>query len=246
MMNFYESLSEYYDDLFPASAEAVDFLAKRCPPSGTVLDLACGTGGHAIELSERGSRVSGVDLDASMVRKADEKCSREDVEFFEGNMLEIRKLFPDAGVFDLVYCIGNSLVHLDSAENILHVLENAFSLLKDKGRLVIQLLNFDGLSKGGSINFPVIRAESRGLSMIRSYTPLPDGAHVRFDSELVPDGGGDTVRSGITLRVLPSEELVHLCEKAGFRMIALYGDFKEGPFSPRSFALVLTGEKPPD
>ena len=161
-------------------------------------------------------------------------------------MMEIRKLFPKSGVFDLVYCIGNSLVHLENTENIHLVLENAYSLLSDKGQLVVQILNFDGLSKGGSIDFPDIHVENRGLSMIRSYTRLSDGAHVRFDSELISDGEGETVRSSTTLRILPSGELAELCEKAGFQRIRLYGNFKEGPFSADSFALILTGGKKPE
>ena len=52
-MGFYESISAYYDDIFPASETAVIFLDSLTKPEGRMLDLACGTGGHALGLAQR-------------------------------------------------------------------------------------------------------------------------------------------------------------------------------------------------
>lgn len=47
----------------------VDFLIDelRLPPGGSVLDVGCGTGRHAIELAKRGCAVTGVELSAEML-----------------------------------------------------------------------------------------------------------------------------------------------------------------------------------
>ncbi len=44
-------------------------------PVQTLLDVGCGTGGHAIELARRGLKVTGVDLSASMLELAAGKTS---------------------------------------------------------------------------------------------------------------------------------------------------------------------------
>ena len=73
-MDFYESISAYYDHLFPVDAQAVRFLAARARAGSCVLDLACGTGGHAVELARLGHRVTGVDLDQAMIHLAQAKA----------------------------------------------------------------------------------------------------------------------------------------------------------------------------
>lgn len=49
-----EHISDGYEELHD--------LAFRVPPEGTVLDLGCGTGGHAVRLAARGFQVVAVDL----------------------------------------------------------------------------------------------------------------------------------------------------------------------------------------
>ena len=44
-------------------------------PIGTVLDLGCGPGRHAVPFAQRGFRVTGVDLSAFHLEKAKERAS---------------------------------------------------------------------------------------------------------------------------------------------------------------------------
>lgn len=57
----------------------------------TILDLGCGTGGHALILTRRGYTVSGVDRSASMLEIARQKAEaqRLDIEFIEGDLTRI-------------------------------------------------------------------------------------------------------------------------------------------------------------
>src|SRR3970040_1109243 len=54
------------------------YVALLSPPSGaSVVDLGCGRGRHAIPLSRRGYRVTGVDLSDKMLGLARERALRE-------------------------------------------------------------------------------------------------------------------------------------------------------------------------
>lgn len=57
----------------------------------TILDLGCGTGGHALILAKRGYTVSGVDRSASMLEIARRKAEdqRLEIEFIEGDLTRI-------------------------------------------------------------------------------------------------------------------------------------------------------------
>jgi SAM-dependent methyltransferase len=76
----------FYDDLFEKNPENVhittgyedlyDF-AFREPPKGTVLDLGCGTGAHAVRMAQRGYDVVAVDLSFAGVRAARERFRKE-------------------------------------------------------------------------------------------------------------------------------------------------------------------------
>ena len=93
------------------------------PPTGFVkaLDLACGTGDIAFELSTRGADVIGLDITPRMVEIASDKAAREDeaCTFIVGDMMVLP--FPDAH-FDLVtvgYGLRNVPV-LDGALREIH------------------------------------------------------------------------------------------------------------------------------
>ena len=75
----------FYDKLFVDNPEnehitegyeALHDLAFAEPPEGTVLDLGCGTGGHAIRLAERGFDVVALDLTLPGVQAARARFER--------------------------------------------------------------------------------------------------------------------------------------------------------------------------
>lgn len=66
---WYELL--YQDKDYVAEVEYVDNLIQlHNPKATTVLELGCGTGGHAIPLAEQGYHVCGVDLSQGMLNQA--------------------------------------------------------------------------------------------------------------------------------------------------------------------------------
>ena len=66
----------------------------------TILDMGCGTGGHALLLAERGYGVTGIDMSESMLSIAKEKARKANisVDLFEGDIRE----FNTAKKFDAI------------------------------------------------------------------------------------------------------------------------------------------------
>lgn len=74
--NFYDLL--YRDKDYPAEVDFIESLLKKYA-SGivkTILDMGCGTGGHALLLAERGYSVTGIDRSEAMLSIAEEKVRK--------------------------------------------------------------------------------------------------------------------------------------------------------------------------
>lgn len=93
-MNVFGNYSNYYDLLYkdkdyPAEINFIDSLLKqyRIGDVKTILDVGCGTGGHALLLAEKGYIVTGVDISENMLSIAKDKSKKMkvDVDFFQAD-----------------------------------------------------------------------------------------------------------------------------------------------------------------
>jgi SAM-dependent methyltransferase len=123
-------------------AREVDFIEESLglDKGAMVLDLACGTGRHAIELSRRGYQVVGFDLSLAMLAKAaDEAQDRgQKLNFVQGDMREM----TFDGTFDGVYCWSTSFGYFEEEKNGA-VIENVRRALKPGGQLLLDIENRD-------------------------------------------------------------------------------------------------------
>lgn len=80
---FHETYSDVYDSLYrdkdyEAECDLIEETFRRFAsnPPKSILDLGCGTGGHAIPLATRGYDVTGVDRSEAMLSQATAKAAR--------------------------------------------------------------------------------------------------------------------------------------------------------------------------
>ena len=244
-MDFYRSISAYYDRIFPTDQKALAFLHSRAQPGSRILDIACGTGGYSIALAERGHRVTGIDLDRAMIRSARSKA--RDLErapdFRVMNMLSLAEAL-DPG-FDLLFCIGNSLVHLETDEQIGRFLGDCRTLLGAKGVLVVQIINYDRILAQGLTGLPTLRDDAIPLEFMRIYDLDPGGKVVIFRTELRVGRGADqrVIRNQIPLRIVTSGQLTQLVSAAGFRGLELFGGFDGRSFGSECLPLILSARR---
>jgi SAM-dependent methyltransferase len=242
-MDFYQSISAYYDRIFPIDPQVTSFLGSRVKPGSRVLDIACGTGGYSIALAEQGHRVTGVDLDGAMIRAAGEKVRdpKGAPDFRVMDMLSMSATL-DPG-FDLAFCIGNSLVHLETDEQIRRLLADCRGLLEPEGVLVVQIINYDRILARGLTSLPTLRDDD--LEFLRYYDLDSSGRVVNFRTELRVGGDEDrrVIRNKIPLRIVTKEQLTQLVRAAGFRSLELFGGFDGRPVSLESLPLILSARR---
>ncbi|WP_437876545.1 methyltransferase domain-containing protein [Sorangium sp. So ce513] len=120
----------------------VDFIEERLgvEKGAVILDLACGAGGHAIEIASRGYSVVGYDLSLAMLaRAADDAQDRgQKLNFLQGDMREMT--FEET--FDGVYCWSTSFGYFDDEKNA-DVLARIRRALRSGGMLLLDVVNRD-------------------------------------------------------------------------------------------------------
>ena len=68
MSNFYDSISDNYEDIFKPNDKQISFLEELA--HGKILDVACATGKVAKRLQDDGFDVMGIDLEEKLDRKS--------------------------------------------------------------------------------------------------------------------------------------------------------------------------------
>ena len=239
-MAFYEELSRYYDVVFPYNPTTYGFLSDRFEPTGKVLDIATGTGNYAIAFAKDQYDVTAIDLDSEMIEALKSKSSNDTfkLEAKTMNMLDLNALTEDQ--YDGAFCIGNSLVHLQTIEDITTACEEIYKRLKVGGSFIIQIVNYDRIIEQDIRDLPLINRSEEGVKFIRKYA-LIDGM-IHFKTRLIIKDT-DIYDNSITLYPLRSKEFTSLLEKIGFGDIELFGGFDGKAFDEHSFPLVVSAIK---
>lgn len=142
MSDLYRQLVEDYHLLFPAKKGQLSLLREMAGPvPARVLDCACGTGEYVAALAAAGYASFGIELDESMHQRAVTRHPELAERFILGDMMRADHLAT--GSFDLVYCIGNSLAHLEGIAEVASALKAMWELARPQGKLVLQVANFE-------------------------------------------------------------------------------------------------------
>lgn len=237
MSKFYTEISKYYDYIFPTGNIQLNLMKELAgEPPKTILDIACGSGGYSKKLSDMGYGVTSIDLDSTMVKKLKEKDSSIDGRVL--NMLDIDQLDK---TYDLLFCIGNSIVHLDNNDEILEFLKKCKNSLNAGGYLMIQIVNYDRILAKDVRTLPLIENEEVDLIFERYYEYQPEKHKIDFKTILKVDHLN--LENHVLLHPIKSEELKALLKKSGFTDIKTYGSFKKEEYdSMTSFPLVVVAQ----
>ncbi|SDK02453.1 class I SAM-dependent methyltransferase [Natronincola ferrireducens] len=246
-MGFYEEFSKYYDYVFPTGDPQLNFIKKRITDStNTILDIASGTGNYAIALAEKGFDISAIDLDKGMIEETKVKAKEKGIllNTYVGDMKELDKHFQRE-TFDVVFCIGNSLVHLTQLEEIQQTLNQMYYILKEGGNLLLQIINYDKIIQYNIDGLPTIENKEVGVKFIRKYVYEEEKRLIHFNTELIVTKGEEEAvyRNSVPLYPLQSQQLIGMLQNAGFKTIDLFGGFQEEPYKEESYGIVVAAKK---
>lgn len=177
-----------------------------------VLDLGCGQGRTMLPLAELGHDVLGVDVDPDCL----DVCRQIAME--QGTPIRVREhdflrdRLDDESPFDLVCCLGNTFMLIETDAEAVQLLGRCAQLLRPDGLIVLDDLPGLFMPEVESGNWQTGISEDASLQFIWSDTP--DVFTVRSAEDVDPDQW--SLRPGdIPLRLWRSESLEAVAIEAG-------------------------------
>jgi len=233
-MDFYRALSTYYDEIFPLKGPQKRFLQEHVAQESlkSVLDIGCGTGTFALEISKAGVRVLGVDLSAEMINISNHKAQEinSTAAFSMADMRDLRSIKED---FDGVFCLGNTLAHVSGDLELKEVLTQ----FREKGtHLLLQTVNYDRILAKQVKEFPVI--QTAHLTFYRHYTYREDGL-LDFTMEIEFPDTRQVVSGTSVLYPINYARLEKALLETGWEVSGHWGNFDKDAWSEESPATVI-------
>jgi SAM-dependent methyltransferase len=206
---------------YPAIARPL----KQTRHAATVLDASCGTGINAAALARRGFDVWGTDGSEAMVEQAAARFRREQL------AIPVRRcLWADlprtlAERFDIVLCVGNSLVHAAGRDAMVDALTGLRRMARPGGHVVIDSRNWEKLNAERRIVRVAPRMLTRdGRRCLSFYAwEIPERLHDEHVAHIVfvfEDGDrAETHEYPVSFRPFTVAELRERLEPAGLREV---------------------------
>jgi len=213
---------DYLKSVLPPTPQQVkrqcDFVESvlGLPRGATILDVGCGTGLQAIELTARGYLVVGLDLSLPMITRAAEEAQYRNlrINFLHTDIREIQF----EGAFDAVICLGTTFGFFDddSNRNVLGRLRDA---LKPGGRLLLDVVNRDYVirSQPNLVWFQGDGCVCMEESELNYFT-----SRLQVKRTMMHEDGRQT-DAEYSLRLYSLHEIGQLLNPLGFRVIEVSG-----------------------
>jgi SAM-dependent methyltransferase len=226
-MVFKKEYTKAYDYLYQDKdyAKECDYLETLFKKYGknikTVLDLGCGTGGHALILAKRGYKVVGVDRSEDMLNAARRKAKKAGlkIDFLWSSIQDIEL----TTTFDAVISMFAVISYQNDNEDLALACKNAKHHLKRGGLFIFDAWN--GLAVLTDPPTQMVKEVRSGNERIFRYTkPTVDAinhsVHVRF--QVIRLNGDQLIaetEESHKMRFLFPQEIKYFLQVAGFSEI---------------------------
>jgi SAM-dependent methyltransferase len=244
----YRRFAAYYDLEYAGHTADLEFYEQfALQAGGPVLELGCGSGRVLAALVGTGLELTGIDTSSAMLDIARDvlgdrarlvQCGMEAV----ADCPDLRR-----DHYWLAFSAINTFLHLPDADTQLRALEGLREVVVQGGILLLDLMVPDPSYLGG-IDGRIVHELSATLPngnrldkwAVRTHdlaTQTIDTT-VFFDTTDAGTGVVTRVSDRYLTRYIHRFELEHLLERAGWRLISLYGSYDLSPFTSESERMI--------
>lgn len=223
---------EMYDDAFADATLGskeyeklarleVAFLRKAMglAPGETLLDAPCGTGRHARAFAKAGLKVTGLDINPALIRRAKRDHSpKKKTAYVVGDLLLLDQY---RGRFDAVVNLFTSFGYFSTEVKNLAVMRGLVRALKPGGRIAFNLIDRDWLLK----NFQASScSETKGVWVLETRHYDPKTRVIEAHTLLLDRKKGQGKSYYHRTRLYSKTEMVKLMKSCGLTRVEVYGD----------------------
>jgi len=216
---------------------------------GPVLELGCGTGRIAVPVARAGARIVGIDRSDEMLARARKRVMRARV----GGRLalvrgDIRDLpFTARTKFSAVLAAYGILQSLTRERDLRRTFTSVARVLRRGGIFAIDVV--PDLPKWDEYRNRISLSGRHGrhstLTLVETVRQDRAKRLTIFDQEYRERRGSErrVHRFSLTFRTLTVPQMRRRLERAGFRILAVLGDYQGGPWDPRADVWIILAAK---
>lgn len=250
------NFARFYDWTYACHVQDIPFYLRLATRAGSpLLELACGTGRLTIPLARAGFEVVGLDLSEEMLRIARAKLKQESpevrrrVRLLHGDMTGFRVERPAR----LAFVPFSSIFHLHTREQRQACVGCAYEALAPGGLFLVDVLPPRVMEKqtvtGDTVELACRVNPATGKLTRELHCRLSQDNTARCTTcehtyvEAQPNGRER--RFVFTERYIwtTEEELHDLFASVGFRNVHTCGGYGLRPYTPRSYRMIVLGER---
>ena len=239
-MNFYATISEYYDHIFPFQEGQLKFIQSLVQSSDiNVLDIGCGTGNLSFEMSKHVKCLAAIDYDKKMIEVARKKyIGQKNLHIINLDMRKLRDYFLSFK-FGLAFSFGNTLVHLDSIEEISIFFGDLKHILCHGGKVAFQILNYDYIMDNKIAELPLIEKD---LVKFERYYHFDRKDKITFHTILTVKPEKFVIENKIELLPIRKNIIEDILIENGFTNIKFYSSFDKAEYKADALPLIFVAE----
>ncbi|MBM9589865.1 class I SAM-dependent methyltransferase [Leptospira sp. 201903075] len=180
------------------------------------IDLGAGNGIQSLALSKLGYEVISIDFNKQLLSELKEnaKTLSHPIEIIEDDILSVAK-FQHKGP-TLLLCMGDTITHLSSKEEIKEFLKSCYECLNPNGKLLLSFRDYSQNLEGDSRFIPVMSDDTKIHTCILEY----EENRIRVTDQLYTKKNNlweMSISSYFKVR-LQKEECLHYLEGLGFQI----------------------------
>ena len=246
----YDRLALAYDEMmedvdYEAWTNYLEELVKiwHSKPPKKILDLACGTGSHALLLAKRGYEVVGVDASIEMLTTADAKAREAGLQltFYYQNM----KLLNFEAAFDTVFSSCDSMNYLLEDGDIQKTFSGVFNALVNGGLFIFDMSSIYRLREVFGNNTFAANFENSSYIWENYWDVASKVSTIELTLYIKEDG--ECYRRFYEVhqeRGYEIEEIEEHLKACGFKLLDIYESFTFNKPNPCSERIHFIAQKP--
>lgn len=214
LADHYDLINEHCIDYARQAAWLAAFLRRRGVRDGLLLDIACGTGQHAVRLREAGHRVIGLDASAHLLRIA-----RRKGRIAHAIVADMRRI-PLARQFDAAFCLNHTINYM-LGDDLATCLNEVARVLRPGALFVLDFFDYGPTSEWNAMWRDAVSADGVRIEMLHWMTANRAGT-VATDAHtyLVTRGSATTTHRGEDhLWITRTRQMLDSLARAGFAII---------------------------
>lgn len=253
MSSYVGKYAEYYDLIYaekPYAAEAafIHDCIRRHSVGDTrrLLELACGTGRHALELEKLGYQIVASDYSQDLLAVARSRglAAGSRVQF---ELQDMRQLSLGGETFDAVYCLFDSIGYVQTNAAVLSVLSNVREHLRSNGLFLFEFWHAAAMLRGYEPHRQRSWQLPNGLLERSSDTRLDVAkqlAEVSYQlKETRSDGSIVEIEETQLNRFFLVQEMSLFLEQAGFEPLEWIPAYEGGEITPDTWHILAVARR---